>query len=564
VGQGGFGTGEECCLAGPRTALAGLNSGLSNIVLIVGLLIIILSILFAERAQSARRNAREFRESEARFRHLADAASDWFWETDAEFICTWVSFDVHPLWGVDRANVVGHPAWAWPGIQLEDPNGMRARLDALTRVRQPFRNVVIHAQYPGFDARDISISGVPVFDKNGNFAGYQGTSTDITRQIEVENQLRQSQKLEAVGQLTGGVAHDFNNLLAVTMSNGQMLEMALQERNDLSSMAHSIVAASERGAELTHRLLAFSRKQTLRPQILQLDVLCEEMHNLLLRSLGETLEIKITIHDEPWNVLADPGEIESALLNLSINASHAMPDGGKLGIAVKNISVTDREWVEGWEGRTGDYVVLQVSDSGTGMPEDVIKHAFEPFFTTKEIGQGSGLGLSMVHGFAQQSGGFATIESQLSIGTTVSIYLPRVEAQQAAQEVGEIETNLAKGDGELILLVEDEEAVRETTVNILEMLGYAVVAAQNSEEALALASSLDRIDLMVSDVVLPGQLNGIQTYELIRKARPDLKCLFMSGYMSKFNDALPDGAWLLTKPVPLRMLANSVKTFLTN
>lgn len=542
--------------------LAKLHSGISKVVLIVGLLITVLAVLLIERALTARRGEGRFRESETRFRNLADAASDWFWEVDEKFICTWLSFDKHPISGAPASDILGYPGWGWPGVELQAPDGLNTELDALMNEHLPFRNFIIQAKYPGFETRDISLSGVPIFDSHDHFRGYRGACTDITRQKAIENQLRQAQKMEAVGQLTGGVAHDFNNLLAVTMSNAQMMELELDGSEELRSMAGAIVAASQRGAELTHRLLAFSRNQTLQPKALQLGALCEGMTSLLRRTLGETIAIEILIRNQPWSVMADPGEVESALLNLAINASHAMESGGKLSIMVENAPIADKDWAKRWEGRTGEFVALRVTDTGTGMTNDVLEHAFEPFFTTKEIGQGSGLGLSMVHGFAQQSGGFATLESQEGQGTSVTIYLPRIETDVASETVGAEPRHPNMGAGEIILLIEDEPAVRNATTNLLKMLGYEVVAAENGMEAIEIVSRIDQIDLLVSDIVLPGAMNGIEAFENIRRQRPDLRCLLMSGYASVSKFPLPDGAQLLMKPIELEQFSDKIRELL--
>jgi len=274
----------------------------------------------------------------------------------------------------------------------------------------------------------LSVAGLHLDD----YPMFLGSVTDLTQYKALESQLIHAQKMEAVGQLTGGVAHDFNNMLAVTMANAQMLEETLKDDEDGLAMTRAIVKASQRGAELTHRLLAFSRKQTLQAKSTDLGELCEGMNDLLNRTLGETMEFDIASDDDLWKVAADAGQVENAVLNLAINASHAMPNGGKLTIKVENRQVTNARLAGRWEGKVGDYVAINVTDTGTGMPPDVIAKVFEPFFTTKEVGQGSGLGLSMVHGFAQQSGGFVIIESEVGTGTTISILLPRIHSDEAA------------------------------------------------------------------------------------------------------------------------------------
>ena len=401
-----------------------------------------------------------------------------------------------------------------------------------------------------------------MFDESGIFLGYRGASTDVTRQIHTEEQLRQSQKMEAVGQLTGGLAHDFNNLLGATMINAEYLKMELSDRDDLRAIANSIVSSVKQGAELTHRLLAFSRKQALQSKSIQLVALLEGMSDLLKRSLGETIEIEYLADAETWNVLADASQVENALLNLALNASHAMPNGGKLTITVENTSVTDREWAARWEGRLGEYVALAVADDGMGMRTDVLNRAFEPFFTTKEVGQGSGMGLSMVHGFAQQSGGFVVMDSEEGKGTTVTIFLPKDQAEQTITKARNSDAEIGHGRGETVLVVEDDVAVLDATTMLLEHLSYTVLSARDGSSALEVVSSGERIDILISDMVLPGDLNGIEICKRIREQRPGLKCLFMTGYSSISDEDLPEGTEILSKPVAMAVFTTKLRQIL--
>jgi PAS domain S-box-containing protein len=385
---------------------------------------------------------------------------------------------------------------------------------------------------------------------------------DITDIKTLEHQLIQAQKMEAVGQLPGGVAHDFNNLLSAVMTNAQLLELQLGDDNASRLMASQIVQVARRGAELTHRLLAFSRKQALQPESISLNALVNGMRNLLQRSLGETIEIKMIAGNQISNVLADSGQVENALVNLAINASHAMPDGGMLTIAMVNATISNPEWADLWEGQTGDYVALKVTDTGTGIDPETLQHVFEPFFTTKEVGEGSGLGLSMVYGFAQQSGGFTTIESEVGAGTSVTIYLPiSPNSRPSKKAIGEVMA-LRQGLGETILLIEDEEAVRVATRKILSKLGYRVLATNDGVEARRLIAEEQRIDLLLSDLILPGGMNGFEIYHEIHQTRPDMKCLFMSGYSSVPDHQRPDDAELLEKPVDMRLLTTRIREIL--
>ena len=488
-------------------------------------------------------------ENEQHFRDFAETSSDWFWETDEKFCLTWVSFDEHPISGASTPSLIGHRPWSWSGVEMEDRQAWNQLVETCLADKQPFRNFVVRARFPDIGVRDIRANAVPMFDEKGVFRGYRGASTDATQQIATEEQLRQAIKMEAIGQLTGGVAHDINNLLAVTLPNAQVLETELEGRDDLLAMARSIIKASEHGAELIDRLLAFSRKQSLRPKTIDLGLLCSEMNGLLGRSLGEAIKIDLITGDEARKVLADPHGVESALLNLAINARHAMPSGGTLTIEIKDVSVTSQAWAETWQGQPGAYVALRVTDPGTGMPADVLSHVFEPFFTTKAVGQGSGLGLSMVYGFAQQSGGFVAIESEQGKGTTVTIYLPKVQADQTIAKAPKPDADIGNGRGETILVVEDAPAVRNATILLLNKLGYTALSAEDGAGALEVASSGERIDLLISDMVLPGGLNGIEICNRVRELRPGLKCLFMTGYSSVSDDDLPEGTEILSKPI---------------
>jgi len=331
--------------------------------------------------------------------------------------------------------------------------------------------------------------------------------------------------MEAVGQLTGGVAHDFNNLLAVIMGNAELL--AESSANPAGLLAN-ISRSAQRGAELTQRLLAFSRKTPLHPQPVDMPDLVAHMRNLLQRTLGETIEISTDVAPSLWRAQADPGQVENALLNLAINARDAMPDGGKLTITCANEALGESFAAENIEVVAGDYVVLAVTDDGTGMSEDVLGHAFEPFYTTKGLGEGSGLGLSMVYGFAKQSGGHVVIHSEEGKGTTVNLYLPRASVEPLAQaDTGNGEVPM--GRGETILVVEDDPDVRSLVEAMVGSLGYRVITASTAAEGRSALDSQD-IDLVLSDVVLPGGVNGPAFAQEARDLRPGLRLIFMSGY----------------------------------
>jgi signal transduction histidine kinase/CheY-like chemotaxis protein len=385
------------------------------------------------------------------------------------------------------------------------------------------------------------------------------TTTDISERLEVEQQLRQAQKMEAVGQLTGGVAHDFNNLLAVSLGNVELAEGVAKKGGDVQPFLNKIKRATQRGAALTSQLLAFSRKQTLFPKLIELGELVQGISGLLQTALGETIEISIRSDANTGSCEVDPSLLESAILNLALNARDAMPDGGTLTIQTENITL-ERGYVGAQaELPPGEYVVLVMTDTGAGMPKDVIDHVFEPFFTTKEVGQGTGLGLSMVYGFVKQSDGHVTIYSEEGQGTTIKLYLPRSDGtgKHPVQVEDEI---IPIARGETVLVVEDDPDLRVLADNMLVELGYVVITAPSAREAVEALES-QAVDIILSDVVLPGGTSGPKFIAEARVGRPGLKVVFMSGYPA---DAIGEGKTLriedvlIQKPFNMRDLAHAL------
>ncbi|HKC03641.1 MAG TPA: ATP-binding protein [Sphingomicrobium sp.] len=394
-----------------------------------------------------------------------------------------------------------------------------------------------------------------------------GICQDITDRESKDAQLRQAQKMEVVGQLTGGLAHDFNNLLAIIIGNLELLQPEMARGSDVSKFSDEALAAAVRGAELTRQLLAFSRLQPLSPQRVDPNKLVTEMAPLWRRTLTEAIEVRIHLADGVWPTRVDASQLESATLNLVINARDAMPGGGKLTVETANMTIATGEWYDGAEIEiaSGDYVVISVSDNGSGMPPDVAARAFEPFFTTKPVGQGSGLGLSMIYGFAKQSGGSVKIYSEVGVGTTVRLYLPRDGAKDGEAQEGAALQPIAGIGNERILLVEDNEAVRRVVARQLEELGYGVVTACNAADALLALSNDEGIDLMFTDVVMPGGMNGFELGRQARICRPALKVLHTTGFTGTFdNGSNPDAPppHLLTKPYRKANLAIKLREVL--
>ena len=394
---------------------------------------------------------------------------------------------------------------------------------------------------------------------------FTGFIRDLTSRQKMEEELRQSQKMEAIGQLTGGLAHDFNNLLTVITGNLEMLEMSLEDSNQRELLKEAQDAAQD-GAKLTGQLLAFGRRQPLNPKPTDLAPLISNFSELLRRTLGESIELHIRVTGSGNLCVVDAPQLQNALLNLAINARDAMPRGGKLTIDISRTRL-DVDYAQMYPDiRTGRYVLVAVTDTGSGMSEEVRQRAFEPFFTTKPTGAGTGLGLSMVYGFVKQSGGNIQIYSELEQGTSVRIFLPLAESVQTSEELapGAGEMDAMPRGSETILVVEDDARVRRVTTARLRSLGYEVIEADNGAAAFALLAAHPKIAMIFTDVVMPGGMNGDELAEAALAAKPDLKVLFTSGYAEPAvaRQGLRAGAWL-KKPYTAAELAEKVREILS-
>ena len=525
--------------------------------------------------------------SERRYRTLAEALPQLVWTSGPDgqrdyFSRQWVEYT-----GVPEEEQLGL-AWLDKVVHPEDRERIRERWMASVKGQDEYdaelRICRADGQYCWFKAR-----GTPVRD-GGRIVRWFGTCTDITDIVEAretltrsreelerrvaertrslaaanerlaaesaerqrtEEALRQSQKLEAIGQLTSGVAHDFNNLLTDVLGNLELLERRLKSEGSLGRL-RSARAAADRGAQLTHQLLAFSRKQHLAPTPLDLNRLVSDASDLLFRTIGASVRIETVLTEGLWPALVDHTQIELVLLNLAINARDAMPAGGRLTIRTANISRSDAPP----DLRPGDYVLISVADSGEGMTEEVLSKAVEPFFTTKEMGKGSGLGLSMVHGVATQSGGGLRIDSRVGRGTTVNVYLPRSRRPSATAR--ERDTSLATvHKGATILVVDDDPGVREVAVSSLESFGYRLLAAENGLAALDILKGTERVDLLLVDMAMPG-MNGVEVIRRARERHPGLRALLVSGYADIAAFSPAEGDLVLQKPYRLAQLADSV------
>jgi len=411
-------------------------------------------------------------------------------------------------------------------------------------------------------------------DATGKLIGFAKITRDLTErretQLELERsreQLFQSQKMEAIGQLTGGLAHDFNNLLTGISGSLELLRARIEQGRlrDLDRYVTSAQSATSRAAALTHRLLAFARRQTLDSKTVDVNRLIASMEDMLRRTVGPEIKLETALSVSLWPTRCDPNQLETAILNLSINARDAMPDGGRLTIETQNSWIDERN-AKQRDMQSGQYITICVTDTGTGMTPEVLARAFDPFYTTKPLGQGTGLGLSMVYGFARQSNGQVQLYSEPGNGTTVRIYLPRNfgEAEEEA-EPPQFETAPHAGAGETVLIVDDEPTVRMLITEVLEELGYAAIEAADSVSGMKVLNSDVRIDLLITDVGLPGGLNGRQMADAAREKRPALKVLFITGYAENAaigNGHLHPGMHVLTKPFAMDRLAARIKSII--
>jgi PAS domain S-box-containing protein len=404
--------------------------------------------------------------------------------------------------------------------------------------------------------------GHTYFDESGKPVRRTGVGVDMTSQRQLEDQLRQAQKMEAVGQLTGGLAHDFNNLLTGMMGNLELLQLRLErgKLDDAERFINAAQGAGRRAASLTQRLLAFSRRQTLDPKPTDVNRLIGGVEDLLRRTVGPTADIEVVGAAGLWPAMIDATQLESAILNLCINARDAMPEGGRITIETAN------KWLDDRTGRArdlppGQYLSICVTDTGTGMSPETIERAFEPFFTTKPIGQGTGLGLSMIYGFARQSGGQVRIYSELGQGTTICIYLPRYAGDALLSEEEEAIETAAAANGQTVLVVDDEATIRHLIDEVLDEQGYTVIGAADGAAGIKVLQSGARIELLITDVGLPNGMNGRQVADAARSLRPGLKVLFITGYAENAavgNGHLEPGMELLTKPFTMQGLTAKV------
>ena len=495
------------------------------------------------------------------YRDLVEFAPDALVMLDAEGAIQLANERAEALTGWSREELQGKPVeLLLPTVSRSGIAPLKDELMRLADRRSVGGRSDLRAKRRSGGEFPVEISVSPIETEQGTMMAVG--LRDITERRAIEEQLRQSQRLDAVGKLTGGVAHDFNNLLTVILGSSEELEERFADDPELQEVASTLRLAATRGAELTRRLLVFSRKQTLDPKPTDLEAMLGVMRDLLRRTLGEHIEIKTAVQGPLWPVQVDGSQLENAILNLCINARDAMPGGGRLTIETRNVHLDGTTFALQEEAAPGDYVMLRIADNGAGMDRETLAHAFEPFFTTKEIGKGSGLGLSMVYGFIKQSRGHVQLTSVPGRGTEVTIYLPR--SIQPSDGPTEQKATNARGGSERILVVEDDDLVRTHVATQLTALGYAVTTASDGPEAAAILESGWEFDLLMTDMVMPGGLTGQQLGEWAQRLNPDLPVLLSSGYSESMlsQAVLKNGFHLLSKPYRRQQLAAKVREIL--
>ncbi|TSA13181.1 MAG: PAS domain S-box protein [Deltaproteobacteria bacterium] len=512
--------------------------------------------------------AQELRESRERFRSLVEVTSDWIWEVDANATYTYASPNVKNFLGYEPREVIGKTPFDF--MPSEEANRVAAEFNAIKEARRPFSGLENLNRHKEGRLVTLETSGVPIFDNKGTFRGYRGIDRDITerRLMEEERekmqmQLFQSQKMEAIGILAGGVAHDFNNLLTTIQGYTEVAMLKVDGANPIYRDLNHIHYASIRAAELTRQLLLFSRKQPpmeLTP--LNLNRAIKNSLEMFRRLIGEDIAIDISLGIDLLAVCADAGSIDQVIMNLVVNARDAMPDGGKITIKTENVTI-DKEYCTVFSyAQPGEFVCLSVADTGVGMDKETIQHAFEPFFSTKKPGKGTGLGLPVVYGIVKQHGGWINVYSESGLGSTFNVYFPAVFIEPEEKSDEAISLQELQGRNERILLVEDEESVREFAAIVLGENGYVVVAAADAKEALDIFEKEKEVfHLILSDVVLPDQ-SGLQLVDKLLLRKPDVRILLCSGYMdekSQWPVINEKGFRFIQKPYTLVNLLRAVR-----
>jgi len=504
------------------------------------------------------------RRIEERFRLLVEGAKDYaIHMLDPQGkIVTWNEGATNVL-GYSKKEIIGHHfsiLYEQEDIDSGKPETDLQKAAIEGKLEEEGRRV--RKDGTGFWA-DVSIT--PLRDKQQELRGFSHIMRDITSKRKLEDQLHQSQKMEAIGVLAGGVAHDFNNLLTTIMGNADLAILDLETNSPIYQYMKDIRKAAQVAASLTRQLLAFSRKELIQPEVLDLNQVIMNLEKMLHRLIGENIEVVTAYAPDLWRVKADPGQIEQIIMNLAVNARDAMPKGGRLTIETANVEQDEGYFRDhGIENKAGSYVMMAVTDNGIGMDKETQKRIFEPFFTTKEMGRGTGLGLSTLYGIVKQSEGHIWVYSEPGKGTTFKIYLPRVEEDTEAAKT-KLSPTLSLEGSETILVVEDNEMLRELIKEMLEGYGYTVLVTQGGKEAVGIATSHDGpIHLLLTDVVMPG-MNGREVAKQLQSIVAEIKVLYMSGYTEDsmgHHGVLDSGMNFIQKPFSLQVLGRKVREIL--
>ncbi len=498
-----------------------------------------------------------------RFQDFASSSADWFWEMDADLRFSWISPNIEEITGIS-------PEWHYGKTRQDilgpdhDPEQWDEHM-AVMQARQPYRDFIFQRVGEGVETRWLSSSGLPIFDDDGVFVGYRGCGRDVTQLREAELRLQQAERLRAVGQLTGGIAHDFNNLLTAIIGNMELLEDSVVGDPTAERFLRVAKEAGQRGALLTQQLLAFGRRQDLRPSRTDISTLIDQAVALIGRTIGEDITIDTRISRDLRPITVDAAQLQNALINLAINARDAMPGGGRLSIEGRWTYLTPASLGDDQNIAPGQYLEISVADTGIGMTPEVLQRAMEPFFTTKGVGQGSGLGLAMAHGFVAQSGGHVSIHSEPGSGTTVKLYLPAVSAADDAIADDVPLSHAPVKGSETILLLEGGDGARQFLATILTGLGYTVLSAHDAKAAMEFVRNGEEIDLLLSDFDLDGDMRGVDFARQFAMSHPTMPILLMS---ARSGAALPvdlarnSGCHFVSKPVSRMHIAREIRGIL--
>jgi PAS domain S-box-containing protein len=511
------------------------------------------------RAQTAALDDVEerLRSSDEYLRSFIEEASDMITILNEDGSIRFVSPAIRTILGHEPADLVGTDSLLL--IHPADRADVRASFESGIESGMHGEALLVRFLHKDGTTRQLETRPRNLLD-HPSIQGVLTISRDMTDLLRREDELRQAQKMEAVGQLTGGIAHDFNNLLTVVLGNLDLMRGEAADGSDDLELIDDAIAAATRGADLTKGLLAFSCRQSLSPEVVDVQQVVASMIGLMRRSLGEPVDIDLVDAEDLWQCHVDASQLEAAILNLGINSRDAMALGGRLTLCCENVSLEEPMPIGQGHAPAGNYVRVSVTDTGPGMTPEVVERAFDPFFTTKETGRGSGLGLSMTYGFVKQSGGYVLIDSEVGVGTSVHIYLPRVEGEPAEVELPQETADVPKGTGELILVVEDDAGVERVATRQLERLGYRTLHAGDAAGALEILRTTEAVALLFTDIVLPGGVNGIQLSRDAASIRNDLKTLFVSGYSEAkvWRDGEDIDAELITKPYSRTQLASAI------